>query len=565
MNVALWGFGDFGKRVSESLFRYWGGRYTVAGIYDPSGEAARAPFWDVGISDPGLIGADHEKGVFESVIVCIISEEERTEVIEGLRAAGIPVLFPGDPADFLPSEEFAPETVETQESCRIYRCREVMAARADHLSWECVYVFDRSGRILKDPWSVNDWCDPELPLIYPFPFREPLPEKIRMPGSWCLLTKMYGNNFWHFTFQNLCDVLFLERAGFTGTYIIPNASYDRELMLMMGIAPERIISIEALSHHKVYVFDEVFGVQFDHRDTLAEAAAISKVAGLIKSRLKPDPSYPKYIYVKRTGTRKLLNGDEIAERFGFTTIIPEELSVREQMAYFRNADIVLCPHGANSANCLYMHENSVFIEVFSDRWYLDINAGACRENHVHHLKAVGKAAGKAKQGIKDDCTIPKSRILLVMKRACSLLPEPPVRPEDPDVDLEGFDPAEVCGDCSGMLIYGAGALGEQACAMVTETYGDKLLGFAVTAMEGNPPEKAGYPVRSIEEWTKLMAASNVLPGSAVVFLALNPVYNGGITEGLREKGYKHIFLLEDLEWLYHQKSKDEAGRRRITP
>jgi hypothetical protein len=42
--------------------------------------------------------------------------------------------------------------------------------------------------------------------------------------------------------------------------------------------------------------------------------------------------------------------------------------------------------------------------------------------------------------------------------------------------------------------------------MVTETYGDKLLGFAVTAMEGNPPETAGCPVRIIEDWTKLLAA-----------------------------------------------------------
>jgi hypothetical protein len=36
-------------------------------------------------------------------------------------------------------------------------------------------------------------------------------------------------------------------------------------------------------------------------------------------------------------------------------------------------------------------------------------------------------------------------------------------------------------------------------------------------------------------------------------------------ESLRKKGYENIFFLDDLEWLFLQKSKDEAGRRRITP
>ena len=160
-----------------------------------------------------------------------------------MNASGISVLFPGDPADFVPAEEFASEMSDIHGNCKIYRCTDVMASRAYHLSWECLYVFDRKGRILKDLWEVSDWSDPELSLMYPFLLKDPQPDQIRMPGTYCLLTKIYGNNYWHFTFQNLCDVLILEKAGFNGTYIIPNAPYIRELMLMMGVAPERIISI----------------------------------------------------------------------------------------------------------------------------------------------------------------------------------------------------------------------------------------------------------------------------------------------------------------------------------
>ena len=551
MNIALWGYNDFGRRTSESLFRYWGGRYTVTKIYDPSKIGTHDRFWDIEISDPGLIKADHENGFFEKIIVCVVGKPERDEIIEELNVDGISELFPGDPTDFVSSDDFAAEISNASDGCKIYRCADVLAARADHLAWECLYVFDRDGKILRDPWVVNDWYDPEAPLVYPFPFKDPVPEKIRMPGSYCLLTKIFGNNYWHFTFQNLCDVMFLEKAGFTGTYIIPNAPYDREMMLMIGVAPERIFSIDMLSYHKVYEFDEIWGMQFDHKDTDAEAAAVAQMSCIIRSRLKRDPSYPKYIFVKRIGVRKLLNGDALAEKLGFVTVIPEELSVREQMEYFYNADIVLCPHGANSTNCVYMHEGSVFIEVFSDRWYMDINAKVCLKNHVHHLKAVGKAEGITKLGMHDDYTIPENRILPVLKRAYYLIPDPPLWPEDLSLGIEKADLKSIC-DCSsgGILIYGAWKLGARAYDMVREVFKEMFLGFAVTSMEGNPEEIDGYPVHDIEDWANLLSDRKIIPEHVVIFISLNPIYYDEIMESLKGKGFKNIFLLEELEWYY---------------
>ncbi len=551
MNIALWEYNDFGRRTSESLFRYWGGRYTVTKIYDPSKIGTHDRFWDIEISDPGLIKADHENGFFEKIIVCVVGKPERDEIIEELNADGISELFPGDPTDFVSSDDFATEISNVSDGCKIYRCTDVMATRADHLAWECLYVFDRDGRILRDPWVVNNWYDPEAPLLYPFPLKDPVPEKIRMSGSYCLLTKIFGNNYWHFTFQNLCDVMFLEKAGFTGIYIIPNAPYDREMMLMMGIAPERVVSIDRLSYHKVYVFDEIYGVQFDHKDTSAEASVVAEVSRIVKSRLKRDPSYPKYIFVKRIGVRKLLNGDALAEKLGFVTVIPEELSVREQMEYFYNADIVLCPHGANSTNCVYMHEGSVFIEVFSDRWYMDINAKVCLKNHVHHLKAVGKAEGITKLGMHDDYTIPENRILPVLKRAYYLIPDPPLWPEDLSLGIEKADLKSIC-DCSseGILIYGAWKLGARAYDMVREVFKEMFLGFAVTSMEGNPEEIDGYPVHDIEDWANLLSDRKIIPEHVVIFISLNPIYYDEIMESLKGKGFKNIFLLEELEWYY---------------
>ena len=548
MNIALWNYGSFGRKTSESLLKYWGGRYTVTKIYDSSKTGKFDRFWNIEISDTARVKADYERGLFEKIIVCLVEKPPRDEIIADLTASGVPVLFPGDPADFISSDDFCTEIKEGEKGSRIYRCHDVMAARADHYNWECLYVFDQKGRILKDPWAVTKWYDSEAPLIYPFPFKDPVPEKIRMSGPYCLLTKIFGNNYWHFTFQSLCDVYFLERSGFTGTYIVPNAHHDRELMIMMGISPDRILSIDELSNHKVYVFEEIYGVQFDYHNNDLEASVMADVSRIIKNRLRRDPSYPKYIYVKRIGLRKLINGDEFAERYHFVTIIPEKLSVKEQMEYFYNADIVLCPHGANSTNCLYMHENSVFIEVFSDRWFMDINTKVCHENRIFHLKTIGKAEGKTKIGIHDDYSIQEHRIVPVIQKSFSLIPDPPIRQEDLSSLMGKANPKIVCSKSEGILIYGAWILGERAFDMIKDSFGEKMLGFAVTAKEGNPEEKNGYPVRTVEEWTKHLSDRKITPEQVTVFLGLNPVFHDEIRERLNENGYINIFMPEELDW-----------------
>ena len=155
-------------------------------------------------------------------------------------------------------------------------------------------------------------------------------------------------------------------------------------MIMMGISPDRIVTAESFSVHKIYVFEELLGARIDLKDAELNSHVMAELSSLIRSRLTPDAAYPRRIYIKRAGARKLINGEELAQKLGFVTVIPEEHSVKEQLEHFYNADIVLCPHGANSTNCLYMRPGSVFIEVFSDRWINDYNSGACRENHIHH-------------------------------------------------------------------------------------------------------------------------------------------------------------------------------------
>ena len=111
--------------------------------------------------------------------------------------------------------------------------------------------------------------------------------------------------------------------------------------------------------------------------------------------------------MKRIGKRKLLDADKVLAEYGFTTMIPEDYSVKEQMTLFYNADIVFCVHGANSTNCLYMRKGTVFIEAFSSYWMNRCNLYTVVASGVHYLPVSSlETVWENKGGIIRDYKIP---------------------------------------------------------------------------------------------------------------------------------------------------------------
>ncbi len=102
----------------------------------------------------------------------------------------------------------------------------------------------------------------------------------------------------------------------------------------------------------------------------------------------------------------------------FTTIVPEEYSVFEQMTYFYNADIVFCIHGANSTNCLSMRKNTVFIEAFSTYWVNPCNIYSIAAAGIHYLPVSPMESVLVnKDAISKDFTIPEVLIRMTIRSA----------------------------------------------------------------------------------------------------------------------------------------------------
>jgi capsular polysaccharide biosynthesis protein len=80
------------------------------------------------------------------------------------------------------------------------------------------------------------------------------------------------------------------------------------------------------------------------------------------------------VYISRTHapSRKVENEDSLLPllgKYGFTVVHSENLSVREQIAAFANAEMVVGPHGAGLANCVLCPPHASVLEIYPQYYY----------------------------------------------------------------------------------------------------------------------------------------------------------------------------------------------------
>lgn len=425
MKIAIWGYGKYGRRMFDSLTRLCPKEYEVVLVYDKNYEKLK--FTDekchLPIHNPEEISEDYKNGFFEKILLCIFGDVASREPKRFLKINGIPELHLGKREDFCSLSFFEqgkkPFEIE-RENYDFYVVKKLYGAMANYESDEILYLFNDEGRVVKEHTDRFDYALENAFLFdYPFVFRHSKAERIILKGQYCILTKKHsGNNYWHFTYNCLDVVWLLEQAGFQGKYVVPNAKFCSEILNMLDVPLERIVTLSTFEHNKIYIFEEVFYIVSTGTYLKYSPSVLLEAVEYIKKKLPVDSSLPKMIYIKRIGRRKLIAADKIIAGYGFITVIPEKYSVREQMALFFNADIVLSVHGANSTNCMYMRKNTVFIEAFSSYWINRCNLYTIAEAGVHYLPVSPlETVYKNNDGILKDFKIPEVLLRMTIENA----------------------------------------------------------------------------------------------------------------------------------------------------
>ncbi len=78
-----------------------------------------------------------------------------------------------------------------------------------------------------------------------------------------------------------------------------------------------------------------------------------------------------YISRKKASKRRAINECEVEfvlTRYGFVSLVLEDLTVMEQISYFQNAEIIVAPHGAGLTNIIFSDGVSI-IEFLDPSWF----------------------------------------------------------------------------------------------------------------------------------------------------------------------------------------------------
>lgn len=393
--IALWGYGDYGKELHRAIGRSYGDSYQLTMIFDRIYGKGLGMIADgVPVESPNALRERFREGAFSAVLIGTLGPHVCAEMTSQLESWGIPIVRLAGCADLVSAEDLcgcANTGFQVQDrGYHLERCQALYCFVDRHGTQELPVFYDGRGHVIRDMWDDSDLAID--PGILNFMVRVDIePEAaVALGGTYCAVARFWGRNYWHFTFQHLDQIAVMECAGYKGLYVLPDVPFAHELVELSGLTSDRVFWTSEMQDGVVYRFETVL---FLHQDDFkyrgdTNAVPLMRIATQIEERAVNGidiDSYPKRLFVKRIGTRKLEGAQALLDRYGFVTVVPEELTVREQIRFFHAADIVLTPHGANSTNCIYMQPGSVFIEAFSPSWGSPMCVEALLGKGVHYL------------------------------------------------------------------------------------------------------------------------------------------------------------------------------------
>ncbi|MFL6061931.1 MAG: glycosyltransferase family 61 protein [Marmoricola sp.] len=232
--------------------------------------------------------------------------------------------------------------------------------------------------------------------LHPFP-----PDPVEVEGRLGVLTTRGDQNFYHFLHDVLPRTAVLEQAGIEPPekwYVPHTTRFQRELLELWGITADQIIDSDQVRHVRAQSL-VVPGV----------ASTIERnppwVSQLLRERLVPpglDRVPGRNLYLARRAglhNRCVLNEAEVLallEPLGFDVIDPGDLSVRDQIRTFAEADVVVAPHGASLANIPFFSPGASLLELFpsasmvADYWKMTCGVAGLE---YQYLSGTGPAAG----------------------------------------------------------------------------------------------------------------------------------------------------------------------------
>ena len=177
-------------------------------------------------------------------------------------------------------------------------------------------------------------------------------------------------NYSHWIARSLIKLGLLDDAAHAALPFLlhqPLARFQVEYLELLGIGAERVI--QATAGGVVRCRRLVVPTQLSLRPGFA--AGVAWLRGRLAEKLGPVPGAPEHLlFLSRgdTPTRVLVNEAELASALaplGFRTVVPERMSVADQVRTFACARVIVAAHGAGLTNMVFAPPGTLILEITS--------------------------------------------------------------------------------------------------------------------------------------------------------------------------------------------------------
>lgn len=224
-----------------------------------------------------------------------------------------------------------------------------------------------------------------------------LPQRLR--GTAVTLASASGANYYHWLFDSLPRLRLLQLANLDWTSVDaflvnePPCRFVEQSFEHLGIPASRLVRC---SKRRVLSADQLW---VPPMPTPQEAQVAPWVCDFLRQAFVP-PQAPDraslrlYLSRRNSHRRRLANEDAVeslAVEFGFQILRPEELSFRDQVRLFSQADVVCGPHGAAFANLVFAPPGTRVLELFHPQHQAANYEAISRLGNLEHHRLVGEA------------------------------------------------------------------------------------------------------------------------------------------------------------------------------
>ncbi|MGL5063603.1 MAG: glycosyltransferase 61 family protein, partial [Microcoleus sp.] len=228
---------------------------------------------------------------------------------------------------------------------------------------------------------------------------ESFPPLQEIQGKVAVLSGLSGNVYFHWMVDVLPRIELLRRSGWDLAEIdwfLVNScdrEFQRESLKILGIPEAKILESDRVPHLRA---TELIVPSFPGYLGWPSGWAIEFLRREFLPQIDGRAHFPKRIYISRSQARyrRVLNEADVVgvlAKYGFVSVLPESMSLAEQIACFAGAEAIVAAHGSGMTNTIFCAPGTKTIELVSPHYISHYYWGISQYLHLEHYFLTGEA------------------------------------------------------------------------------------------------------------------------------------------------------------------------------